>query len=149
MKIYIGSDHAGFELKRELGLFLAEAGNEVVDCGPFQYDHEDDYPDYCAVVAEQVYRDQDAKGIVIGWSGQGEAMIVNRFPRIRCAVFYGGPKHVLTLSREHNDANVLSLGAHFLTSREARHAVELWLGTDFSEDERHIRRINKIEDLTT
>ncbi len=149
MKIYIGSDHAGFELKRELVTFLNEIGNEVIDCGPMVYNHEDDYPDYCAIVAERVYKNQEAKGIVIGWSGQGEAMIANRFPKIRCAVFYGGPKHVLTLSREHNDANVLSLGAHFLTSREARHAVELWLGTKFSGDERHIRRIKKIEDLTT
>jgi len=157
MKIFIGSDHAGFELKRELVAFLSEVGNEVIDCGPEKYNHEDDYPDYCSIVAENIYRDQDAhstgsgqaKGIVIGWSGQGEAMITNRYPKVRCAVFYGGPKHVLTLSREHNDANILSLGAHFLTSREARHAVELWLGTEFSGDERHIRRIEKIEEITT
>jgi ribose 5-phosphate isomerase B len=149
MKIYIGSDHAGFELKRELVSFLSEIGNEVIDCGPKVYNHEDDYPDYVSIVAERIYKDQEAKGIVIGWSGQGEAMIANRYPEVRCAVFYGGPKHVLTLSREHNDANILSLGAHFLTSREARHAVELWLGTKFSGDERHIRRIKKIEDLTT
>lgn len=149
MKIYIGSDHAGFELKRELFDFLKESGNEVIDCGPYEYNHEDDYPDYCSKVAENVYKDNESKGIVIGWSGQGEAMICNRYPNIRCAVFYGGPKHILTLTREHNDSNILSLGSHFLTSREARHAVLIWLGTDFSGDERHIRRIKKIEDLTT
>jgi ribose 5-phosphate isomerase B len=149
MKIYIGSDHAGFELKREIISFLTDDGHEVIDCGPAEYNHEDDYPDYCSIVAENIYHNQDARGIVVGWSGQGEAMIANRYPKVRCAVFYGGPKHVLTLSREHNDANILSLGAHFITSQEAKHAVELWLHTDFSGEERHVRRIQKIEDITT
>ncbi len=145
--IYIGSDHAGFELKRELIPFLSSQGYEIFDCGPHEYVHNDDYPDYISVVARQVAEHSGVKGIVIGWSGQGEAMVANRFPDIRCAVFYGGSKHILTLSREHNDANMLSLGAHFLTTQEAKTAVELWLGTKFSEDERHIRRIQKINDL--
>lgn len=145
MKVYISSDHAGFEMKRELIPFLSENGFDVTDCGPKEYNHDDDYPDYVSVVAEKVSRELLSQGIVIGWSGQGEAVVANRFKEVRCAVFYGGPKHVLTLSREHNDANVLSLGAHFITTKEAKEAVLLWLRTKFTYDERHIRRIKKIE----
>ena len=147
MNIYIGSDHAGFEMKRIIGDFLRGHSIDVVDCGPQKYDHDDDYPDYVSVVAERVSRDSGSCGIVIGFSGQGEAMVANRFPTVRCAVFYGGPKHVLTLSREHNDANMLSLGAHFVTTQEAIQAVELWLHTAFSNEARHVRRIKKIDTL--
>ena len=147
LKIYTGSDHAGFEMKRGLISFLGERGFEVYDCGPKEYVHDDDYPDYVSIVAERVSSETDTAGIVLGWSGQGEAMVANRFPHVRCAVFYGGSKHVLTLSREHNDANILSLGAHFITTQEASRAVELWLNTKFSEEERHIRRIKKIDNL--
>ena len=147
MKIYIGSDHSGFQLKGELAEFLAVRGFEVFDCGPDEYVHEDDYPDYIAKVAGYIHNDPESRGIVIGRSGQGEAMVANRFPKVRCAVFYGGSKHVLTLSREHNDANVLSLGTQFLTTEDAEKAVLLWLSTEFSGDERHIRRIKKIDSL--
>ena len=145
MKIYIGSDHTGFEMKRELKAFLSGFGFEVHDCGPEKYNHDDDYPDYISIVAKHISEESDVKGIIIGYSGQGEAMVANRFKNIRCAVFYGGPKHVLTLSREHNDANILSLGANFLTTSDAKQAVELWLHTKFSGEERHERRIKKIE----
>lgn len=145
MKVYIASDHAGFEMKRELVPFLSQNGFDVSDLGPKQYNHEDDYPDYVSLVADKVSKELLSQGIIVGWSGQGEAVVANRFSQIRCAVFYGGPKHVLTLSREHNDANVLSLGAHFITTQEAKEAVLLWLRTKFTYDERHIRRIKKIE----
>ena len=147
MKIYIGSDHAGFEMKRELMKYLSTLSHESYDCGPFEYDHEDDYPDYISQVAKQISDDPESFGIVIGYSGQGEAIVANRFPKVRCAVFYGGPKHVLKLSREHNDANVLSLGANFVTTDEAKKALELWLHTPFTGEERHIRRIKKIDNL--
>jgi len=153
MKIYIASDHAGFALKSELVPFLWERDFDVVDCGPEKYEHDDDYPDYVSLVADRIARENDAgknlqtAGIVVGWSGQGEAIAANRFPNVRAAVFYGGPKHVLTLSRQHNDANILSLGAHFLTSDDAKKAVLLWLGTEFSGEERHIRRLKKIEKI--
>jgi len=147
MKIYIGSDHAGFEMKRELTLFLSSKGYMVVDCGPKEYNHDDDYPDYISVVANYISRDKNAMGIVIGYSGQGEAIVANRFPNVRCAVFYGGSKHALTLSREHNDANILSLGANFLHTGEAKIAVDLWINTKFSGEERHVRRIGKIDTL--
>lgn len=147
MKIYIGSDHAGFEMKRVLISHLVEGDFEVYDCGPKEYVHDDDYPDYISIVAKCVAHEDDSMGIVLGWSGQGEAIVANRFPGVRCAVFYGGPKHILTLTREHNDANILSLGAHFITTQEATQAVDMWLHTKFSNDERHIRRIKKIENL--
>lgn len=146
MKIYIGSDHAGFEMKRELISFLSTLPFESYDCGPHEYNHDDDYPDYISLVAQRVSENTDAMGIVIGFSGQGEAIVANRFPNVRCAVYYGGPKHILTLSREHNDANMISFGAHFLTTQEAKYALDLWLHTKFSGDARHIRRIKKIEE---
>lgn len=145
MKIYIGSDHAGFALKKELISYLSTLPHDSYDCGPAEYNHDDDYPDYISVVAKHISEDNDAMGIVIGYSGQGEAIVANRFPNVRCAVFYGGSKHILTLSREHNNANILSLGAHFLTTQEAKQAVELWLHTKFTGEERHVRRIKKIE----
>ncbi len=145
MKIYIASDHAGFQLKQDLTTFLLQNNYEVYDRGPEKYQHDDDYPDYISRVAEAVSRDPKIKGIVAGYSGQGEAMVANRFPNVRCAVFYGGTKHTITLSREHNDANILAIGANFVTTTEAKEAVLLWLKTQFTEDERHVRRIKKIE----
>ncbi len=145
MKIYIGSDHAGFEMKKSLISFLLDGELEVYDCGPRTYNHEDDYPDYISTVAEAVSNDSQSRGIVIGWSGQGEAIVSNRFPNVRCALYYGGTKHAVTLSREHNDSNMISLGAHFMTMKEAKEAVALWLNTKFSGEERHIRRIKKID----
>ncbi len=149
MNIYIGSDHAGFALKKELIPYIQSFGFSVTDCGPEKYDHDDDYPDYISKVASKVSEEfvgnPLVRGIVIGYSGQGEAIVANRFPRVRAALYYGGPKHILTLSREHNNANILSLGAHFVTTQEAKEAVELWLHSDFSHEERHARRIMKIE----
>ena len=146
MKIYIGSDHAGFAMKGELIEYLKTLSHESFDCGPTEYNHEDDYPDYISLVANEVSKDpENSKGIILGFSGQGEAVVANRFPNVRCAVFYGGTKHIITLSREHNNANMLSLGAHFLTTQEAKQAVELWLHTEFTNEERHVRRIKKIE----
>jgi len=150
MKIYIASDHAGFEMKRYLIEYLSKNKHEVFDCGPEVYNQNDDYPDYISVAAHYVsgfVGQEDVRGIVIGFSGQGEAIVANRFKDVRCVVYYGGNKHVLTLSREHNNANILSLGAHFITSGEASQAVDLWLNTKFSGDERHVRRIHKIKNV--
>jgi ribose 5-phosphate isomerase B len=146
VKIYIGSDHRGFELKKYLIEYLGTLEHESYDCGPYEYEHEDDYPDYISKVAREVSEDPEAVGVVVGYSGQGEAIVANRFPFVRCAVYYGGPKHILTLSREHNDANILSLGAGFITTDEAKKALELWLHTRFSGEARHITRIKKIDD---
>ena len=145
MKVYLGTDHAGFDLKEKVKAFLKREGYDVEDCGAEAYDKDDDYPVFIGRAAKCVSDDPGSRGIVFGGSGQGEAMVANRFPNVRCAVFYGGSKHALTLSRQHNDANLLSLGSNFVTTQEAKDAVLLWLHTDFSQEERHIRRIQKIE----
>lgn len=145
MKIFIGTDHAGFELKQKLVPFLESLGHEVVDFGAHEYREDDDYPDFIAPVAKEVSADPIARGVVLGGSGQGEAMIANKFSHVRATVYYGGTLDIVRLSREHNDANILSLGARFLNEEEAKSAVELWLATPFSGEERHARRIEKLE----
>lgn len=155
MKIYLASDHAGFELKNSIAAMLREEGHDVEDCGNTQEDSEDDYPDFVFPAARAVAADPSSRGIVFGGSGQGEAMAANRIPGVRAAVYYGcghgvdtpcpQPIEIVRLSREHNDANVLSLGARFLSPDEAREAVTLWLATPFSGEERHIRRLHKLD----
>lgn len=141
--IYLATDHAGFELKETIKSFLEEKGYEVKDFGAFSYDEGDDYPDYVSKVASVVSTEADSRGIIFGKSGQGEAMVANRHTGIRAGVFYGGNIEIVKLLREHNDANVLSLGAGFISENEAKEAVKIWLETPFSGDERHIRRISK------
>jgi len=146
MKIFLGSDHAGFELKNELKKFLEEFGYEVKDFGNDVYDEQDDYPDFILPVAQAVAKDpQNSRGIILGGSGQGEAIIANRIKGVRAVVVYDYNENIITLSRQHNDANVLSLGARFIDTSEAKSAVRVWLETPFSEDERHKRRIAKID----
>src|SRR3989344_464979 len=145
MKIYIGTDHAGFELKEALVPFLKELGHEVEDMGARSFEALDDYPDFIRPVAEAVALNPESRGIILGGSGQGEAMCANRVPGVRAAVYYGGPFDIVVLSREHNDANILSLGARFVDEDEAREAVRLWLETPFSSDEKHARRIGEID----
>ncbi len=147
MKIYLASDHAGFDLKEKLKTFLVGSGHEVVDGGAYQHDESDDYPDFVVPVAQSVSRDASSRAIILGGSGQGEAIAANRVAGVRAAVYYGGSLDIVKLSREHNDANVLSLAARFMNEEEAKEAVKLFLETPFSEDARHQRRIKKIDEL--
>lgn len=147
--IAIGSDHAGFELKAALIPFIEELGYEVVDKGAFAFEEQDDYPDFIIPVARAVAQGEATRGVILGGSGQGEAMAANRIQGVRAAVYYGGPSDIIALSREHNNANVLSLGARFLSTEEAKEALKQWLGTAYSDAERHNRRINKIEELSS
>ena len=148
MKIYFAADHAGFEMKDNLIPVVKNLGYEVVDCGAYKFDSGDDYPDFIKKAAEAVSKNPEgSKAIILGGSGQGEDMVADKFPNIRSAEYYGGNLEIIKLSREHNDANVLSLGARFLTFDEAEEAVKLWLETEFSGEERHIRRIKKIDNL--
>lgn len=146
--IYLASDHAGFELKEKLKQYLRELGYEIKDCGAFALDAADDYSDFIAVAARAVSEDpENSRAIILGGSGQGEAMVANRFHGVRAAVYYGGNEKIISFSREHNDANILSLGARFLTEDEAKRAVKLWFDTAFSGEERHQRRLKKIEEI--
>jgi len=146
MTIYLGADHAGFELKEQLKVYLKEKGLTVQDQGAFTLEPEDDYPDYVKIVAKMVQGDPEGKGIILGGSGQGEAICANRFKGVRAVVYYHEQPNIIKLSREHNDANILSLGARFLNFEEAKKAVDLWLATPFSNDSRHIRRVCEIDD---
>jgi len=145
MKIYLASDHAGYELKEALIPFLTERGYTVEDVGPVELNPEDDYPDHVLPLALKVADDKGSAGIVMGGSGQGEAIVANRVRGVRAAVYYGGKEEIITLSREHNDANVLSIGARFISIEEAKQAIVTWLQTPFSGEERHVRRIKKID----
>ena len=146
MKIFLASDHRGFELKEKIKGWLTEWGYEYKDMGNFVYDKDDDYPDFIRKAAEKVSQDpENAKAIVLGGSGQGEAMAANRYKNVRAAVYYGGVEEIIKLSREHNDANILCLGVFFLGENMIKKAVKLWLETPFSGEERHKRRINKID----
>lgn len=146
MTIYFAADHAGFEMKNELLAFVRdELGFDVTDCGASVYDAEDDYPAIISVAAQEVRASPTtARAIILGGSGQGEAIVANRFSGVRAIVYYGGALDIITLSREHNDANMLSLGARFLTSSEAKAAVKLWLSTEFTHEPRHERRIHAL-----
>ncbi len=151
MKIYIGTDHAGFELKEELKKFLKDLGCEVEDKGAYEFNKEDDYPDFILpvvkAVAEDIAKDLDSRGIVIGGSGQGEAIVANKVKKIRAAVVYD--EYSARMSREHNDANIVSLGTRTLSADKAKKLVKLWLETPFSNEERHKRRIEKIKTIET
>ena len=142
--IYIASDHAGFELKNALCRHLAASGRDVEDLGPYAYDPEDDYPDFILPAAEAVAANPGSLGVVLGGSGQGEALAANKVEGVRAALYYGGPRDIVSLSRTHNQANILSLGARFLDEEEAIAVLELWLETPYGREERHVRRINKV-----
>lgn len=146
--IYLASDHAGFELKEKVKDFLTKEGYQVEDCGAYTFDAEDDYPDFISKAAEAVSKDpENNKAVILGGSGQGEAIVANKFPGVRAAVYYGKAEQMPVLTRQHNDSNILSLGARFLTEGEAIEAVKLFLETSFSNEKRHTRRIEKIKKI--
>lgn len=161
MKIALTTDHAGFDLLKQLQFHLEQAGHECVNFGPSEFVADDDYPDYVVPAARAIAEGPCQMAIIMGGSGQGEAIVANRFKGVRCAVYYGPAKpvtvidaegqqsydelEIVRLSRQHNDANVLSLAARFLSPEEAIRAVDLWLATPFSGAERHQRRIAKAD----
>ena len=145
MKIHLATDHAGLELKEKVKLYLSNLNYEVIDHGAYEYDALDDYPDFIFPCANAVSNDPESKGIILGGSGQGEAMAANRVKGVRAAVFYNGPDEIIKLSRQHNNANILSLGARFMSEEEMYKIIEVWLSTDF-ESGRHQRRIEKLDE---
>jgi ribose 5-phosphate isomerase B len=141
MKILLASDHAGFTLKNSIKDFLVNEGFTVEDMGAHTLVPDDNYPEIMLPVAMRILNDSsDTKAIVFGKSGNGEAIICNRLPGVRAAVYHGKNLEIVRLSREHNNANVLSIAAAFVDEEEAKLAVKLWISTPFSNDERHIKR---------
>jgi len=160
VKIYIAADHTGFELKKVLISHLESRGHEVEDCGAYELDPTDDYPDFIYPCAKKVGENPGTFGILIGGSGQGEAFCANKARGVRAVLFYGSvtpksavdvtgrvsddPLEIVRLTREHNNANVLSLGVRFLSVDAVKEAVDLWLATKFETNSRHQRRLEKI-----
>ncbi len=164
-KIFFAADHGGFELKNKLISYVKELGYEAIDKGAHEFNPDDDYPEIIAGASREVSQNEGSMGIILGGSGQGEAIVANRFKGVRTAVFYNlalaksavdikgrmseDPYEIVKLARLHNDANILSLSSRFLSEDEANQAVKIFLETKFSGDERHIRRIKKIEEITS
>lgn len=144
MRVYLGSDHAGFELKEHLIAELRTAGHDTVDVGPPSYDAEDDYPAYCLATGASVVEEPGSLGVVIGGSGNGEQIAANKVPGVRAALAWS--QDTATLARQHNDANVISIGARMHSAAEATLLVTAFLGTEFSGEQRHVRRIGQVSE---
>jgi ribose 5-phosphate isomerase B len=142
MRIHIGSDHAGLEFKNELIEHLVSNGHDVTDHGPYQFDALDDYPDFCIPTAEAVAKDERSLGIVLGGSGNGEQIAANKVAGIRAALVWS--IETAKLAREHNNANVISIGQRQHTADEVKSFIDAFIATAFPGDERHARRIGKI-----
>ncbi|MBO4206427.1 ribose-5-phosphate isomerase [Micromonospora echinofusca] len=142
MRVYLGSDHAGYELKMHLVGHLAKQGYEVVDVGPHAYDPDDDYPAFCLHTGDRVVASPGSLGVVIGGSGNGEQIAANKVAGVRAALAWN--LETAQLAREHNDANVVAVGARQHTLDEATRIVEAFLSTPFSGNERHARRIAQV-----
>ena len=142
MRIHIGSDHAGLEFKNELITHLVVNGHDVTDHGPYEYDALDDYPDFCIPCAEAVAKDSTSLGIVLGGSGNGEQMAANKVRGVRAALVWS--IETAKLAREHNNANVISLGQRLHDADFVKQLIDTFIATKFPGDERHVRRIDKI-----
>ncbi|HEV2635314.1 MAG TPA: ribose-5-phosphate isomerase [Actinocrinis sp.] len=142
MRIYLGSDHAGFELKNHLADRLKQLGHEPVDCGPHEYVATDDYPPYVMRAAHAAAAEPGSLAVVIGGSGNGEAIAANKIPGVRACLVWN--EQTAQLGREHNDANVISVGARMHSIEQATGFVELFVATPFSHDPRHQRRIDML-----
>jgi ribose 5-phosphate isomerase B len=147
MRVYLGSDHAGFDLKAALLERLPELGHEPVDCGAVEYDPDDDYPGPCIEAARRVVADPGSLGVVIGGSGNGEQIAANKVTGARCGLAWS--EETATLSRQHNDANLVGIGARQHTLEQAVRLVEVFLATSFSHDPRHQRRIDMVGSFET
>lgn len=161
--VYLATDHTGLSLKNAVKDFLVEKGYEVEDLGAYELNPDDDYPDFISKAAEKVSKDPQGVGIIFGGSGQGEAMVANKFPNVRCALFYSlavpvqaadisgrqsdDPFEILRLTRQHNHANVLSVGVRFLKEEDVLKAISIWLETSYSDEQRHMRRVEKIKKI--
>lgn len=148
MKIHLATDHAGYEHKNAVADWLQAEGYTVIDHGATVFDPEDDFPDFIARAALAISRNPSERAIIFGGSGQGEAMLANRFPAVRATVLYSDNAEIVQLSRAHNDANVLSIGARFVSINDTKKHIWHWLHAERSNVERHNRRIEKVAAIT-
>ncbi|MCK1795842.1 ribose-5-phosphate isomerase [Streptomyces sp. XM4193] len=144
MRVYLGSDHAGYELKNHLVEWLRAHGHDPVDCGPHIYDAVDDYPPFCLRAAERTAADKESLGVVIGGSGNGEQIAANKVKGVRAILAWS--EQTAALGKEHNDANVLSVGGRMHSEAEVERFLEIFLSTPFTGEERHARRIGMLSD---
>jgi ribose 5-phosphate isomerase B len=165
MNIALATDHTGFEQLKDIKEYLEALGHDCQDFGPASLNINDDYPDFIFKAAQAVAEGSCEMGIILGGSGQGEAMAANRLHGVRCAVFYGpavvgriidnngrvssSPYEIVRLSREHNNSNMLSLAARFVSLMDMKQVIKLWLETPFTEQPRHVRRIDKLDRLAS
>ena len=146
--IHLATDHAGFTLKEQIKAWLESQGHSVVDHGAQVIDEQDDFPDFVAPAAQAVADDlANSVAIVLGGSGQGEAMTANRYKGVRAVIYYGGDVEIVKLSRTHNDANVLALGARFVDNDNINDVIATWLATPFAGEEKRVRRNQKIDQV--
>lgn len=145
MKVFLATDHAGFDFKEKLKGYLSEKGYEIEDCGAHEFNKDDDYPDFISIAAEKTSQNPASFGIIFGKSGAGECIVANKIKGIRAVL--GVSEKNVQLAREHNDANVLSLGSEIVELESAKKMTEIFLQTPFSNEERHMRRIEKIKEL--
>jgi ribose 5-phosphate isomerase B len=144
MRVYLGADHAGYELKQAIIEHLEKSGHEPIDCGAFEYDADDDYPAFCIAAATRTVNDPGSLGIVLGGSGNGEQIAANKVPGVRCAL--GWSTETATLAREHNNAQVIGIGGRMHSLDEALAIVDAFVGTAWSQAPRHQRRIDILAD---
>ncbi len=140
MRVYLGSDHAGFELKQKIMDHLRDTGHEPIDCGAYTYDAEDDYPAFCIAAAQRTVADPGSLGIVLGGSGNGEQIAANKVPGARCALAWS--IETAQLAREHNNAQLMGIGGRMHSVADALAIVDAFIGAEWSEAERHQRRID-------
>jgi ribose 5-phosphate isomerase B len=148
-KLLIGADHAGFEMKEAVKAWLQGLGYEIEDVGAYQFNETDDYPDFVMPMAEQISESKGSlNGIFFAGNGQGEAIAANRFPFVHATVYDGRGEKAIKYMKEHDDSNLLTIGSRLVDEEDVKMAVKIWLETDFSAEERHIRRLKKIEDYS-
>lgn len=148
VKVFIGSDHAGFKYKQKIIKFLEEKGHLVKDMGPYEYNPKDDYPIYSFSVAREVAKNKNSFGVVIARTGIGEAIAANKVKGVRAVSFLGKVnKKFIEMSRIHDNTNVLTFGSDFVRFRDAKKAVSIWLNTKFLGGKRHLRRLEEIEEF--
>lgn len=146
--IHLASDHAGFSMKEAVKVWLQEEDFAVVDHGANVLDNNDDFTDFVSEASKAVSKKPKDRGLVFGGSGQGEAMMANRFKKVRATVYYGGSEEIIKLSREHNNANVLSIGTRFIGEAEAKKVIWTWLHTDTSDNKKYERRNRKLDTMS-